>query len=56
MVNGVLIGRVHRLCECAGHFLGIIQLRTLRINVNYVLWAISTHIYNQGILYFLNVI
>lgn len=44
MVNGVLTGRVRRLCEGARHLLSIIQLHALCINANYVLWAISTHI------------
>jgi len=44
MVNGVLTGRVRRLCEGVLHFLGIIQLHAPCINVNYVLWVISTHI------------
>ena len=44
MVKGVLTGRVRRLCECVLYFLDIIQLHALCINVNYGLWAISTHI------------
>jgi hypothetical protein len=44
IMNGVLPGRVHRLCEGVLYFWDIIQFHALHINVNYVFWAISTHI------------
>lgn len=44
IMNGVLHGRVRRLCQGVLYFWDIIQFHALRIIVNYVLWAISTHI------------
>jgi hypothetical protein len=43
-MNGVLPGRAHRHCQDVIYFLDIIQFHAVRINVNYVLLAISTHI------------